>query len=353
MEVIKIDNIFLFDNMNNSEMYIEFFSEINITINSSTNENGKILIDDLNNDLIGIFDIGITKLKKLETYTESRKLLLYDTRTWGLYSQEDVIQNYIDFDNGTNYKIDADIEYYSTFDGISQFTFTSLTDKDIFKVFLNGIEVVDYSKSGDNIIIQGDFLDYIDIIDNDMFIITYSSIQTISFDIIITYDGFNQIFDPIRFLDDCILDKTNLTKIGFYKSFDITNSRENTKFKNNFEIAPTTFTNDIRNSLNIEHLQDSLFNDIQILVGNNKFRLIQHNPHIGKAIFYNNCSINDGDTSRIAKENNTRRFTVDFGNYIIAGFESELSYYGEGIYGFGTYGAYGGYLIFNSRRVIS
>ena len=353
MGVIKISDVLLFDSMSNSELYVEFFKEINITINSLTNKNGVIKKDDLDNNLTGIMDIGVTKLKKLKTYTESRKLLLYDSRTWGLYSQGDTIQNYIDFDNGINYKINADIEYYTTFDGTSQFNFTSLTDKSIFKVFLNGIEVTDYSKNGNNIIIQGIFLDYIDIIDNDMFIITYGTIQTISSDIIITYDGFSQIFDVDRFLDECILDLTDLTKIGFYKSLDVTNSKENTKFKNNFEMAPITYTNDVRSSLNIENLQDSLYNDIKMLVGNNKFRLIQHNAQMSKVIFYNNCSINDGDTFRMAKENNTRRFTVDFGSYIIAGFETGLDIninYGEGIYG---YGAYGGYLIFNSRRVIS
>lgn len=338
----------MIDSLGDSSVYVEKYSSQTITINSTKNQNGIIEVDDNGNDMIGIYDIGAVDLGNLTTYTYTDKLLIYNDQVdkWGLYSQGEEIRETINWVNGSKYYIKAKYISSDTFSGK---TFTIDTaGKNIFKVYVNGREVSTYTRTDSQITVLGIDAMFVDVNINEMTVVVYDSNQTLSDDIVITYQGVSVIFDFEEFIKTGYFDNKPLVReITIFENLTDNHEKEMSIIKNGFRKRGVDVNLGDLFNLEIQTKTGKDFVNYLSFLRKDVHRTIIVNPYNENIIIYNNQKIINGTSKNYDKDGNVTRVQATTDNKITVYTEVERAY-GEGEYGLHVYGTK--YAIHNTSR---
>lgn len=293
----------MIENIANGSYYFEKYKTVNILINSLNNGEG-VILNDVNGNLLEEteFDLGNIQFGYLDVYSGySGKLLVYDSLGYDLYSEGDILDMGVQWDNGTRYRINGEKLESSDYSDLS-FTFESLdSDTDtIYKAYLNDIEI-DTSTLvfSDNIItISSDDSEKIEFFDNILTIVKYSTDQTLVDDILINYESVDKILDFDSFFDLSYFDgKDNIAE---YKNFRSLTENINSTINQTFRrfSSPYERRYSINNTLAIEFYKDSDFEDIYNELYGFAFRIVKVSPNPAKIIIWNNCRIKHSSSTK-------------------------------------------------------
>ena len=185
----------LIENYNTSDILFENYDEVEIKINSTydINNKGVLEIDSLNNNIGSAIYSGTNTIFACTNYNTTGSLLLYTEKQWclinGTFNIEDrnvnnIINSIVIQQNQPiNYKVSAGITSTSRFNGNTGTLNKNLTGLVVFKVYLNGEEVTDYTIDGNLISFNSNYKEY----GNYAEVIYYDSNQNILKDITLKY----------------------------------------------------------------------------------------------------------------------------------------------------------------------
>lgn len=339
------------DNLTSTDVYIEKKQLIKIICDKTTNSNGLLEIDALNNPLITMIDSGDTPLYRLSEYSGNKKVMLYNptTKQLRLLGNGEFIDINIDFIKGTQYFLEAE-RIKST--NVNKNIFNiNLNGNNIFKIFLDGTELTRYDIDRENntITILGIEKNLLDDF-SQIVCWTYKSntIPASSNDkFVIEYYNYQTIWDQESFHDGTYFESFKGEELNTFDSLSINQSITKTNYKNNFNNSYRNIINSVENTIDINIFNISDKVTMTQYVGNEEFRMILNNPLYGRVVLINNCRLDNGVSLSFEKEKNLERLSIPCGNYIDIQI-SDPSIYGKGKYGKGQYGS--GAWIYNSAR---
>ena len=320
----------MIDNQTAQSMYIEKYSTQTITILPEMNSQGKLERDDKNNNLSGLVDLGKAQLQSLDNYPYSYSLLLYNENgEFQLVNQNEKISLSLDWDNYTNYKINARKIYSDVYDDITN-TFTlNIPESEsfgVYLIFLNNKPIKSFRIDNNKIKITDGSLKYIDKIYNRLDLIIFGDQTLRNTPITISYLGVSLIYDAPTYSE-------SITKASI---------------KEDFDYRGKTYVNDMSATLDMTFMIDNTHYDLYNQYKGSIFRVIIVNPLVDKIDIYNNCYISDGITFEYNKTTNNRRVVVDVDNRIEILVPS-VKPYGKELYNEGYYN--GETIIINSKKV--
>ncbi|MGL6101211.1 MAG: hypothetical protein ACRCZ9_11705 [Fusobacteriaceae bacterium] len=361
----------IIDSLASTKVYVEKKSLLKIIGNSETNNDGFLRVDSSGNKLISNIDSGDTPLYRLEKYSGSYGLMLYNptTKNIQIAQQGDFLNVGIDFDKGTRYFIGA-----RRIKSISHLknTFTlDLGDSRIFKVFMDGREIKNYSVTNNSITLNGNESYLIDMF-SELVVYTYLSNEVkgsvsrgvmrdesvaspvvnvfsdTSYDaFVMEYYQYPKIWDYELFLNEEYFEGGNIIPLYNFNEASITQNVSRTTYRSGFSYSMNTRINSVENTVELNTFEGNDRVDMVRYVGNDEFRLVFANPAFGRFVLLNNCKADGGGSIMYNKEKNTRKVSLHCGNYvdIVRDFTKE---YGSDEYSEGVYG--GGLSVYNSHR---
>lgn len=318
----------MIDSLQISNIYVEKSTQQSIKISSSSNENGVLEIDENGNDL----SLKYAGRQVVTGYSGAGlgNVLVYDSTQYAILNSN---TNYYLFKDTTYYKINAgeqsfELEY--VLNG-SNYEFTlDILNSTLFKVYLNGKEITNYSYTDGILSIPTSsviFINHFD--DNCIKVIFYSNNQTISGLGYIYYNGFDSMLNR-EFLEDLDLIEeigygegnygegcynptlNNLYKINTIEgdlAYNITETlisyRDSTSYCKYYKKT------DKEGIIDLNLFEERDKSDLLYFLDSSKFRIIIHNPYEDILRILTNCQIVEAPTSTIASKN-TRKFRVYF-----------------------------------------
>lgn len=339
----------IIDNLTATELFVEKKSLITITGNSTKNNKGRLVVDDMDNHLVSTIDSGDTPLYRLASYSGSDDLMLFNETTKQVKFLEvgERIDFNIDFEKGTQYFIGAKkVVSTSVKDGV--FT-VDLGTKKIFKIFLDGTELYMYRADNSKGTIQITGLER-GLIDNFSQIVCWlyeDNEITDSTTFEIEFYNFPTIWQQDEFRGGEYFETFKGIPIDEFESTNLNQNVSKTVFRKNFSNAQSSIINSIENTLELSVFNVSDRISFPQYVGSDEFRLIFVNSLFGRVVLVNNCSLVNGISLSFEKDRNWERLNIQCGNYIDINILNP-SVYGKGKYGKGQYGS--GTWVYNSAR---
>ncbi|MGL6024875.1 MAG: hypothetical protein ACRC0F_09670 [Cetobacterium sp.] len=360
----------IIDSLTSTKVYVEKKSLLKIVGNGRTNKEGLLEVDSNGNSLVSNIDSGDTPLYRLENYIGASGLMLYNptTKNIQIAQQGDSLNIGIEFDKGTMY-----------FTGASRIKSTShsknvflveLGESKVFKVFMDGREVKNYSVLKDSITVTGNE-SYL--VDNFSELVVYaylsdsiegsfsytverneggeSSILDIDFDenntFVIEYYQYPKIWDYESFFNEEYFDNRNIIPIDNFSEASITQNISKTMYRGGFKFSRDARINSVDNTMEISTFEGNEKTDMIRYVGNDEFRVVFANPTFGRFVLLNNCKSDGGGSIIYNKDKNTRKVSLYCGNYVDIVRDSSREY-GSDEYSDGNYS--GGLSIYNSHK---
>lgn len=343
----------MIDNQTAQSMYIEKYSTQTITILPEMNSQGKLERDDKNNNLSGLVDLGKAQLQSLDNYPYSYSLLLYNENgEFQLVNQNEKISLSLDWDNYTNYKINARKIYSDVYDDITN-TFTlNIPESEsfgVYLIFLNNKPIKSFRIDNNKIKITDGNLKYIDKIYNRLDLIIFGDQTLRNTPITISYLGVSLIYDYNKFInEEYFPNEPHVEEMILYDAPTYSESITKASIKEDFDYRGKTYVNDMSATLDMTFMIDNTHYDLYNQYKGSIFRVIIVNPLVDKIDIYNNCYISDGITFEYNKTTNNRRVVVDVDNRIEILVPS-VKPYGKELYNEGYYN--GETIIINSKKV--
>lgn len=330
----------MIDSLVDTNVYFELPIALNITCNATKNQDGKMAKDDSDNSLVSMIDSGDTFLGKLESYNGSDGLLLYNetTNEMEILAQGDLCKVHIDFRKGLNYYIGAKKIIATRQSG---FVFDAdIGTKQVFKIFLDGREVLFYTKTSTTITVQQVSSAIIDDFTKLVVILYDTNAITDSTEFVISYNNYKTIYHQDTFMNLAYFKDIDFRGQNMESIQSVNPNQEVTKtnIRNGFKDSDLSLINKVKNTLDVVSYIIEGQSDLTEVVGSNDFRVILINPFAHRLLIFNNCRLDRGISFKYDKGGNTRSYALDCGNTIEINVHEENGSYGEGLYGKGLYG---------------
>ncbi|MGL5049476.1 MAG: hypothetical protein ACRC6E_02430 [Fusobacteriaceae bacterium] len=332
----------IIDSLTSTEVYVERKGLAKIFGSSTINKAGVLTVDSLENALVSNIDSGDTPLYKLDKYTGEDGLMLYNptNKYLQIAKEGDLLKVGLDFEKGTRYYIGAKLIKSTNKKG-SEFD-VALNGLEVFKIFIDGRELKNYSAIGNKVTVMGSDVNVLDIF-SEIIVYAFKS-QSIegNEEFEISYDQYMSIWEYDSFTDGSYIDTLLGTEVTCFESLSIAQQVGKTVYRGSgFNFANKTRLNSIDNTLELELFDAKETLDVLQWANTGEFRFILLNPTFGRCVIVNNCKIDNGINMVYDKSKNTKKVTISCGNYIDIKIRDQSEYgankYGKGLYGSGTY----------------
>lgn len=326
----------IFENLHDFEFFIEDYSKIKIPISSTVNSSGIIQLDENNNSMYSTL-ISNSPVTSIVGYSVNYGdyLLLYNDNKWGMFKDylftKDKELFSINSHQPTKYKIRA--RKHSVVNQTNNTNFSiDLTNRDIFKVFLNNKEIKSYTNNITYITITDSTL--LDDFYNSLTVISYTTNQAITSNFYLTYEG---VVAPVPVTGGGTCDYTafnTMTRVEVFNEFsDTITPTQDIIYCSDDDFVGEAFTNSYSNKLSTT-INDNLLKKFDVA---NKFRLICYNMVADTLYVYTNCRVLDGINKSFNADVNKKTISITFQDRISV-YGTDNRYYNEGIYNEGVYG---------------
>lgn len=325
----------MIDNIKESSIYIEKYKQQTIKISSSSNQNGILEVDERGNILNNMqLTCGRQRVKSYASTSLGKILLYNDNQYTILESDFDLFYLFI---NPVNYKVRASSDTYTLGYSFSTnvYTFNTNITNTIFKVFINGKEITNYTIESGNLKVNKSDITYINHYDdNDIKIISYDNNQDLGNGLCyIYYDGFDVLYNTDFFdnLEDIqnipygsglygtglyapslaniykILETSDDISINTTQNFNL--YKETLEYKNNFIEIDRDFSLELDLHSNVDK------SDLIYWLNKSDFRIIVKNKYLDILRIYNNCRIIEIPTTTLSSVVK-RKIKIQFENEI-------------------------------------
>lgn len=333
------------ESLTSYDYYIDEYEEVSITISSTSNPTGTINVDDNGNRFGKSIHSGSNFLHRLD-YNLSNPIIIYDDVNYvyldSSYTEQDVFKHYLIKPlRKIMYKPNASKIESPTVDGDK--LLIDMTQKNVFKIMINGNTVENYTSVSDGINILAPDNYNITGINDDIIVYLYDDSTEIVGDAVFYYTSPNTLIPTMdnvsTYLDNngYKLDYIETTNVNITKNNEVIN----TPYK-----YPTIKDEASRDSI----LSLNMFEDIRDKINYNEFRIFAYDRLHNKVKIFSNCRWQEGESISIQKSKNDYSYDVNFEDEIkVEYIVSENKIYGSGIYGNGYYGGEG--IIYENVRL--
>ena len=310
--------------------YVELYRDLTITISNIKNNGGTILVDDNDNRFGKPIHSGSNYIKSVDFNLDS-PIILYDDRNFVYIDDSyegDVFlikpMHYI------NYKVNA----YRVTDLtlIGNKIMYDMSNKNVFKLFINGREVKNYIKEGDGIVILFPDYNYITEIMDDIILYIYDDDQTIIGNLILTYESPTVLLPYLSDLEGSYFDDFT-RKIEKFTDFGVKVNKELQVINKPFE-----YNNLVEENSRTSKLDISMYEDLRHYLKDNKFRILAFDEVNSRLKIFSNCKWKEGENINFNLEKVEYTYNIEFEDEIIVTYSGNATAYGSGIYGEGSYG---------------
>ena len=330
------------ESLKDYDIYIDVYEDADIVVSSTSNHFGQIRNDDNGNSIGSKLHAGSNFIQSCTANTFSNGFLIYDDKNFkyfeGTFSSPDFMlkQNQVPY-----YKIEVEKEVPTV---NNTYLELDLSSKSVFGVFINGrFFQNDYTVTTTEVQLTTTQVNLISGIDDDIFIITYPTSQTISTQsLTLSYKAPTTLLPSLTNLEDETAFTSMIQVCDFRGSEGFTASVNKTLNKIEKPYQYVQFKKEVNRESKITI---STFSDYRENINGEQFRILAWNKTLRKLIIFNNCIWQDGESQDFKFVSNDMSLSIDFEDEII------IEYQENGTYGIGAYGEgyYGGLKLYSVR----
>jgi hypothetical protein len=310
------------DNIKNYSFFIDYYNDVEIKITNSKNSDG-LLYTDENGSFIGYtFQVGTNYIYPKSNTTN---VLLYDDFTFAINSR--FLKKKGQY---VRYKLGATKTTITNIDYATKKLNRALTNRSVFKVFVNGQEATSYTVDTTGVTLTGDSVELLTNINDYVAIIDYPSIQTPSGTVIFEYLAPANT-TPTQSQIETYLD--GLLEITEFDDIQINKSKQQTKINNLYQ-----YINNKRYTNKEFTLQINMFKDYRAELLNKRFRILFYDYTDKIMRIYNNCLYDGSESKSYKRFKNDTTLNIEFEDEYMVVYDGEDVAYGEGEYGLEAYG---------------
>lgn len=318
------------------DVYIEPYKTIKININPSVNQTGVLYVDEYNNALYSIINLGINRVLSIVGYSANypNSLLIYSGESYGLYKDFITPNKFapiIHPNNPVQYKINATKTQVDNADDSPTFAI-GLTGRTIFKVKLNGIETTNYSATVTSITVNDTKL--LAPFENTLEVIHYTTNQTITQPFYLTYYGVEKRYDlEVATCEPTFFD--NMKSITLFQDMSDSINKTLVDVGNSVENSQNKIITGLDDQITLAMYSGTY--DLVAETMDKPFRIVSYDMMNDILTYWSGCRIFNGVNFTMG-DVNIKNYTINFDDKVEVYGVSPVNVYGEGLYGEGYYG---------------
>ena len=309
------------DNIQNYSFFIDYYTDVEIKITSTTNNTGSLLVDE-NGSYIGSgFHAGGNFITPK---SNTNGVMLYDDVSFSINDKflKKKNQN-VRYRLGTTKTIITNIDY--TTKKLNR----NLTNRTVFKVFVNGQEATSYTVDATGVTLTGKSIELLTNINDYVVIIDYPSVQTPSGTVIFEYLAPAKTTPTTSQIDDYL---DTLEEVDAFDDFSITKTKQNNAINQLWK-----YIKDKRFVDKEFRLSFIAYEDYRNKLINKRFRILLYNYTDRVMRVYSNCLYDSSESKTYKRFRNDNTFEIEFEDEYLVTYIDEVAY-GDGEYGLVPYG---------------